>query len=76
MTRVGIKGTSCSYLGLRFRLVLADERVLQPVHLVGLAVHKDHVGWLQGADEAARLSEIQRRVQILANTVQLDKKVV
>ena len=32
------------------------------------------MGWLQGADEAARLSEIQRRVQILANTVQLDKK--
>ena len=45
-------------LSLRLRLVLADEGVLQPVHLVGLAVHQDHMGRLEGADEAARLPAI------------------
>ena len=50
----------CStYLGLRLCLVLADEGVLQPVHLVGFAMHQDHVGRLEGADEAARLPAIE-----------------
>ena len=48
----------CTCLGLRLRLVLANECVLEAVHLVGLAVHQDHVGRLEGADEPARLPEI------------------